>query len=439
MERESAPIRAARRAFGATDDDARASARDGARARGRGPTPKPKAELARGGALASARSATLALASLCAIAVVSARLDAASRGARASAVVVGTTTRTTATATATLREDEAVEPELRVGDRSVAYVAKGWNAERRLIGDDKIEAIWEGPAAENAAGEFEATKPKGALLALHGCHHSAKDFFATNTKCSQCRGLAQEMAITRTALNRGYVVLAISSLGTCWSKDIDAPRVQAVLDVFYNDTALSDLPLFAFGASSGGSFVGAMPQMQLTPKAAGLIIQIAPGPTASGVVGEVLADYPPTVFSHMPRDARTAEFIAASIADFRNAGVRIIESRLEPRAIDDAYFYEQSFGRVSEEESAAMVASLRSFNLIDAQGLLTEDPRLFDDDHIIMIKRHAPEWDSLLADQSDTRELLNVAYAMHELSAQDFSKNFAWLVRSHAHVARSTS
>ena len=436
MDRESAPIRGARRTHGATDDGARPRARDGAREGRRGPTPR--AELARGGALASARSATLALASLCAIALVSARLDAASKGARGREVAVGTTMETT-TATATLREDEAVEPELRVGDRSVAYVAKGWNAERRLIGDDKIEAIWEGPAAENEAGEFEATKPKGALLALHGCHHSAKDFFATNTKCSQCRGLAQEMAITRTALNRGYVVLAISSLGTCWSKDIDAPRVQAVLDVFYNDTALSDLPLFAFGASSGGSFVGAMPQMQLTPKAAGLIIQIAPGPTASGVGGDVLADYPPTVFSHMPRDARTAEFVAASITDFRDAGVRMIESRLEPRAIDDGYFYEQSFGRISEEESAAMVASLRSFNLIDAQGLLTEDPRAFDDDHIVMLKRHAPEWDSLLADQSDTRELLNVAFATHELSAQDFSKNFAWLVRSHAHVARGTS
>ena len=241
MERESAPIRGARRTHGATDDGARPRARDGAREGRRGPTPR--AELARGGALASARSATLALASLCAIALVSARLDAASKGARGREVAVGTTMETT-TATATLREDEAVEPELRVGDRSVAYVAKGWNAERRLIGDDKIEAIWEGPAAENEAGEFEATKPKGALLALHGCHHSAKDFFATNTKCTQCRGLAQEMAITRTALNRGYVVLAISSLGTCWSKDIDAPRVQAVLDVFYNDTALSDLPLF---------------------------------------------------------------------------------------------------------------------------------------------------------------------------------------------------
>ena len=160
----------------------------------------------------------------------------------------------------------------------MAYVSRGWNAERRLIGEEKVEAIWEGPASTNKNGELEATKPKGALLALHGCHHSAKDFFANNTKCTECRGLAQEMVITRTALNKGYVVIAISSFGTCWSKDIDAPRVKAVLDVFFNDTALSHLPLYAFGASSGGSFVGMLPQLELKQKLSGLIIQIAPGP-----------------------------------------------------------------------------------------------------------------------------------------------------------------
>merc|ERR1712159_479337 len=248
-----------------------------------------------------------------------------------------------------------------------------------------VEAIWEGPASTNKNGELEATKPKGALLALHGCHHSAKDFFANNTKCTECRGLAQEMVITRTALNKGYVVIAISSFGTCWSKDIDAPRVKAVLDVFFNDTALSHLPLYAFGASSGGSFVGMLPQLELKQKLSGLIIQIAPGPPVESKAE--LASYPPTVFSHMPRDERTAKFVAST---------------------------------------------LRSFNLLDKSNKLTEDPRNFDDDHVEMLKRHAPEWDSLLTDKSDIRELLNVAYAMHELSAEHFAHDLAWLIRSSA-------
>lgn len=52
-----------------------------------------------------------------------------------------------------------------------------------MIGDDKIEVIWEGLVVENVVGEFEATKSKGALLALYGCYYSAKDFFVMNMKC----------------------------------------------------------------------------------------------------------------------------------------------------------------------------------------------------------------------------------------------------------------
>jgi hypothetical protein len=328
-------------------------------------------------------------------------------------------------------QDEAVAEELRIGDDSVAYVAQGWNAERRLIGDDKIEAIWEGPAEEDENGELRASPPRGALLALHGCHHNSKDFFAQNAKCTECRGLPQEMTITRTALNRGYVVIAISSLGTCWSKDIDGPRVQKVLDVFYNETALTDLPLYAFGASSGGSFVGLLPT--ITPKNtfSGLVIQIAPGPT--GLTTRQLNEYPPTVFSHMPRDTRTEEFVASSIRELHAAGMRNVrESQLQPQPIEDDYFYHASFGKITLEESTGMANTLRTFNLVDENNMLTDDPRAFDADHVEALRLHAPEWDSLLADQSDVRELLNVAYAVHELSAGTFSSDFAWLTRQRA-------
>jgi len=337
--------------------------------------------------------------------------------------------------TAAKEDAEIGEGELVIGDAGVAYVARGWNAERRLIGEDKIEAIWEGPAAENERGELEATPPKGALLVLHGCHHSARDWFANNTKCESCRGLAQEMSITRMALARGYVVIAVSSFGTCWSESADVPRVEQVLNVFFNETALTNLPLYAFGASSGGSFVGLLPQLQLPVKPSGLIIQIAPGPTLEHTPRSELSKYPPTVFSHMPRDSRTGEFIGQSIGDFKKAGVLVKESPLRERIINDDYFYRESFGKISEEESASITGVLRSFNMLDANGKLTEDPRSFDDDHVDVLKRHSPEWDSLLPDQSDIRELLNVAYATHELSAETFARDFRWLIQqSSKHV-----
>ena len=45
-----------------------------------------------------------------------------------------------------------------------------------------------------------------------------------------------------------------------------------------------------------------------------------------------------------------------------------------------------------------------------------------------MRKRVDLSRDSLVPDVSDVREILNVAYAMHELSAQDFTKNLQWLI-----------
>ena len=326
------------------------------------------------------------------------------------------------------QEEESGERELLIGDNSVAYVSMGWNAERRLVGDDGIETIWEGPAAENEKGELEATAPVGALLVLHGCHHSAKDWFANNTKCETCRGVAQEMSVTRTALNRGFVVIAVSAYGTCWSKDIDAPRMEQVLNTFFNDTALSNLPLYAFGASSGGSFVGMLPQMKLPVQPSGLIIQIAPGPTLENTPRADLSMYPPTVFSYMPKDERTSELIARSIADFKRTGVQVKESKLHEHVVSDTFFYEESFGKITKEESVGLTNTLNSFNLLDADGKLTNDPRAFDDDHVEVLKKHAPVWDSMLADQSDVRELLNVAYATHELSAQEFGQNLKWLM-----------
>ena len=399
-----------------------------------------------GGAATSARAAVAALIAMACIAAASLRVDTYVASVRASASAVDASASMASSAAAkavgadgdataalsSFEEDLAVEPELTIGDTSVAYVAKGWNAERRLIGENKIEAIWEGPAATNANGELTATKPRGVLLALHGCKHSAKDFFANNTKCTECRGLAQEMAITRTALSRRFVVIAISSFGTCWSRDVDGPRVDEVLETFFSDDALKDLPLYAFGASSGGSFVSELPFITHVTQIAGLIIQIAPGPRLSEMTPTSdLARYPPTVFSHMPRDERTAEFVKASIEDLRFAGVKVLESKLNPRAITPQYFYKESFGKISTTESEALRGSLKSFNLIDKDDLLTEDPRAFDTIHVDMLATHAPAWDTMLPDMSDVRELLNVAHATHELSAQDFAANLAWLIRAH--------
>ena len=66
---------------------------------------------------------------------------------------------------------------------------------------------------------------------------------------------------------------------------------------------------------------------------------------------------------------------------------------------------------------------------MDADGHLTTDPRAFSDEQVETLRTCVDRnRDSFVPDESDVREILNVAYAMHELSAQDFTKNLQWLI-----------
>lgn len=288
---------------------------------------------------------------------------------------------------------------------------------RRVIGDGRVEAIWNVPASA-----------KGTVLALHGCSHSALDWFPRDeSRCPECRGLAQEQKITNAALDAGYALLAVSSAGHCWSRD-DVPRLALALDAYGAEHGASRRrPMYAFGASSGGSFAGVLPSLSDLPRRPdGLIIQIAGGPGGTGLG---LAHYPPTVLSHMPRDESTAAAVRRSIDELTAAGARVLEHRLERRALTPSFFEEESAGKVTARESAGLFHALRDeLGVLDAHDLLIRDPRSFDVGQIAKLRKRTPAWDSLVPDESDVREILNVAYAAHELSAQDFAKNLRWIV-----------
>ena len=67
--------------------------------------------------------------------------------------------------------------------------------------------------------------------------------------------------------------------------------------------------------------------------------------------------------------------------------------------------------------------------MLDADGHLTTDPRAFSDEQVETLRTRVDRnRDSFVPDESDVREILNVAYAMHELSAQDFTNNLQWLI-----------
>jgi hypothetical protein len=82
----------------------------------------------------------------------------------------------------------------------------------------------------------------------------------TKWQAISVRPYPEETRLVGKALERGYAVVAVSSVGRCWSAPADGPRVKAALsDITSKNADLAGKPIFAFGASSGGAFVGALP------------------------------------------------------------------------------------------------------------------------------------------------------------------------------------
>ena len=122
-------------------------------------------------------------------------------------------------------------------------------------GAPAIELVWQRPRRPEGAA------PKGIVFLAHGCHHAAVDFFPASDRCVRCAGLPEETRVAAKALTRGYVVAAVSSEKACWNTQGDARRVAAALDRVRrrNPDLPRGAPVFAFGASSGGAFVAALP------------------------------------------------------------------------------------------------------------------------------------------------------------------------------------
>ena len=102
------------------------------------------------------------------------------------------------------------------------------------------------------------------LLGLHGCGHGAADWALQSERCPDCIGLPEELAVVKRALAAGFAVVAIDSIDRatkCWHPQHDGPMIAEVVEVLREDKARrwADLPVFAFGASSGGSMAAALP------------------------------------------------------------------------------------------------------------------------------------------------------------------------------------
>lgn len=222
------------------------------------------------------------------------------------------------------------------------------------------------------------------------------------------------------------LVVAVSSVdragSRCWSGD-DVGRVVHVLNhVLSTLLSSKNVPLFALGASSGGAFVASLPPRLPPPlRLSALVVQIM----AANLEPEAARSYPPSLWIHMPRDARMAAGVAESLRVLRNASRVVEEIRVEPLPLGSFYFSHRIAG-FPPNASIAVFTALRGAGLINDAGFLVDDPR--------RTEWRAALWDrglnasqlggdTLAPDASPIAEELNVAWAGHEITA-DWSATF---------------
>ncbi len=120
---------------------------------------------------------------------------------------------------------------------------------------------------------------RGLVLLFHGCSHGASDWLH----------LPEERAIVSKLLGSGYSVLAFSSVdrqSRCWSaawpldevekvtSNPDVDSVLGALAVWLKREGKQQLPIFAQGASSGGTFVTVISRAMYLR---GIVVMISPG------------------------------------------------------------------------------------------------------------------------------------------------------------------
>jgi len=281
-----------------------------------------------------------------------------------------------------------------------------------------LDVMWQVPTRAPA---------KGLLLLFHGCSHSASDFF----ECEDCLGLPEERTIVVESLEFGLAVASISSgdrhFSRCWSRGDIAPTIR-IIDVLQTRLLLLNRPLFAIGASSGGGFVGKLVTAMKPESFAGVSSQIM------GWGGDVFrkdpwTEWPPAVeFVTMTRDSWTDQTVRENVDICKKLGVTVSHRKCPPLKMSPTFFSDRTkwaSAKITEETSAEIYRALLHAGFVDkTSSLLLEDPR--DSDWRMLLQRFSPAIEGIEdvqmgPDESAISEVMNVAWAMHEISSGDIA------------------
>ena len=237
--------------------------------------------------------------------------------------------------------------------------------------DDGIQIVYQIPT--------NAKNLSGVLIVAHGCSHSATDWWRKSITCPTCIGLPLEQGIIRMAIHKNMAVMAISSIdrvNKCWVYKHDRMRVIKAIRYIYTKITTSvdgsKVPLYLFGVSSGGSFVGTFAQ---EAKSARLQVSAICVQVMFVRIHRESATMVPTIFVHMPLDTRTAHMISKVVMLMNERSPNsAVEMRCEKKELTSTYFFEHS-AALNKEDSATLVLALATAGYLSSAHTLIDDPR----------------------------------------------------------------
>ena len=169
--------------------------------------------------------------------------------------------------------------------------------------------------------------------------------------------------------------------------------------------------------------------------------------------------FPPTLFIHMARDSRTSALVDKCVRKLKQSGIKAAAIEAPPLPLDDAFFSARISG-LSHATSQRLRHALQRASLLDSEGKLRDDPRRSDWRAAVhgvaglaeALPGVAPGVaDSLQPDESavaevanpdplpgpgpgpgprpgpDPEQVLNVAWSMHEITADFMRETLAWI------------
>lgn len=227
--------------------------------------------------------------------------------------------------------------------------------------------------------------------------------------------------------------MGISSLDRtgkrCWGElktDGGENVAKIIRDVLIRQ-GLVNSPLFLVGASSGGQMVLSMPRKlkdDFEILVNGVYAQIR-GIPAEKESGIFYHGYPPTAFVHMPRDGYNEPMIQRNMETLRGLGTPVLNIEIHPRPLSVEFFTSRS-PLIDANMSKHIIAALHNAGMLNDKNYLVSNPRGATNrwaGHVQPVVGNL----SLVLDESHVGELLNVAWAKHELVGDHAERVLEWL------------